>query len=259
LINQRWQALMEETELRQSLDLSGTAPGAHRTMASSVYDRLRRDILEGTLKPGERLPIDVVRARYGTGASPVREALNRLAAEGVVALEDQKGFRVPPISRTDLLELTRTRCWVNEIAVREAIARGDAIWEERLVVAYHRLSRAPRHSPEGANRVNPGWERLHREFHTAVIAACGSQWFVEAFQTLFDRATRYRHLSINPAPERDDMAEHRAIMEAALARDAAEAIRLLNAHISFTAEIVATADGVLPDGATAAPRRRPRA
>jgi len=238
---------MDETESRHSLDASDPAPGGHRTMASSVYGRLRRDILEGTLKPGERLPIDALRARYGTGASPVREALNRLAAEGVVALEDQKGFRVPPISRADLLELTRTRCWVNEIAVRESIARGDAAWEERLVVAYHRLSRSPRTSPEGANRVAPEWERLHREFHTAVIAACGSQWFIEAFQTLFDRATRYRHLSITPAPERDDMAEHRAIMEAALARNAAEAIRLLNAHISLTAEIVAGADDVLPD------------
>lgn len=249
---------MQEIEPPQAPDLSGIEPGGHRTMASSVYDRLRRDILEGALKPGERLPIDIIRARYGTGASPVREALNRLAAEGVVALEDQKGFRVPPISRADLLELTRTRCWVNEIAVRESIARGDAAWEEQLVVAYHRLWRAPRHSPEGANRINPGWERLHREFHTAVIAACGSQWFIEAFQTLFDRATRYRHLSILPAPERDDMAEHRAIMEAALARDTAETVRLLNAHISLTSEIVTTADGILPDPQPEGPRRRPR-
>ena len=250
---------MDETETRLGPEMSDTEPGGHRTMASSVYGRLRRDILEGTLKPGDRLPIDSLRARYGTGASPVREALNRLAAERVVALEDQKGFRVPPISRADLLELTRTRCWVNEIAVRELIARGDAAWEEQLVVAYHRLWRAPRTSPEGANRVNPDWERLHREFHTAVIAACSSQWFIEAFQTLFDRATRYRHLSIEPAPGRDDMAEHRLIMEAALARDSAEAIRLLNAHISLTSEIVATAEGVLPDPTNAASPRRPRA
>ena len=250
---------MNETDTRPRSEVADTEPGGHRTMASSVYGRLRRDILEGTLKPGDRLPIDALRARYGTGASPVREALNRLAAEGVVALEDQKGFRVPPISRADLLELTLARCWINEITVRESIARGDAAWEEQLVVAYHRLWRAPRTSPEGANRVNPDWERLHREFHTAVIAACGSQWFVEAFQTLFDRATRYRHLSITPAPERDDMAEHRLIMEAALARNAAEAIRLLNAHISLTSEIVSTAEGVLPDAPNVKPLRRPRA
>jgi GntR family transcriptional regulator, carbon starvation induced regulator len=249
---------MDETETRPLPDSLDAAPGSHRTMASSVYGRLRRDILEGTLKPGDRLPIDALRTRYGIGASPVREALNRLAAEGVVALEDQKGFRVPPISRADLLELTRTRRWINEIAVRESIARGDAAWEERMVVAYHRLSRAPRTSAEGANRVNPEWERLHRDFHTAVIAACGSQWFIDAFQTLFDRATRYRHLSISPAPERDDMAEHHAIMEAALARNAAEAIRVLNNHISLTSDIVATADGLLPDGAGGTPKRRPR-
>ena len=250
---------MDETETQPRPEILGADLGGHRTMASSVYGRLRRDILEGTLLPGERLRIDALRARYGTGASPVREALNRLAAEGVVALEDQKGFRVPPISRADLLELTRTRCWIHEIAVRESIARGDAAWEEQLVVAYHRLWRAPRTSPEGANRVNPDWERLHREFHTAVIAACGSQWFIDAFQTLFDRATRYRHLSIIPAPERDDMAEHRLIMEAALARDSAEAIRLLNAHISLTSDIVSTAEGLLPDPANVKPLRRPRA
>src|SRR5690606_7980773 len=156
-------APMAEDEPSHAPDFAGTEAAGHRTMASSVYNRLRRDILEGAREPGARLPIEVIRARYGTGASPVREALNRLAAEGVVVLEDQKGFRVPPISRADLLELTRTRCWINEIAVRESIARGDAAWEEQLVVAYHRLWRAPRHSPEGANRINPGWERLHRE------------------------------------------------------------------------------------------------
>ena len=250
---------MEVTEVQHPLDQAGNATGTNRTMASSVYGLLRCDILEGRLKPGERLRIDALRSRYGTGASPVREALNRLAAEGVVALEDQKGFRVPPISQADLLELTRTRCWINEIAVRESVARGDAAWEERLVVAYHRLSRAPRTSAEGANRVNPDWERQHREFHTAVIAACGSQWFIDAFETLFDRATRYRHLSIVPAPDRDDMAEHRAIMEAALARNADEAIRLLNDHISLTSTIVATAEGILPEDAGTTPRRRSRA
>jgi len=64
------------------------------TLASSVYDRLRGDILSGSLPPGEKLRTEALRSRYEVGNSPIREALNRLSADGLVTREDQKGFRV---------------------------------------------------------------------------------------------------------------------------------------------------------------------
>jgi len=213
---------------------------APTTLASSVYERLRRDIVEGQLVPGEKLRIDSLRALYGIGASPLREALNRLSAEGLVVQEDQRGFRVPPVSIDDLQELTRTRRWLNEIALRESIARGDPAWEERIVLAHHRLSRTP-FNLGGPSLVNPEWERRHREFHAALIASCGSRWIAAFWAQLFDLADRYRHLSKRGDGQlRDVNTEHRLIMEATLARNAALAIRLLDEHLSRTAELVAS-------------------
>ena len=224
-------------------DDARTAAGresAPTTLASSAYERLRRDIVEGTLSPGEKLRIDALRTLYGIGASPLREALNRLSAEGLVVQEDQRGFRVPPVSMDDLQELTRTRRWLNEIALRESIARGDSAWEERIVVAHHRLSRTP-FNLGAPHLANPEWERRHREFHAALIASCGSRWIAASWVQLFDLADRYRYLSKRGDGEhRDVPTEHRVIMEATLARNTELAIRLLNEHVSRTAELVAS-------------------
>jgi DNA-binding GntR family transcriptional regulator len=209
------------------------------TLASAAYERLRRDIRIGRLAPGEKLRIDALRTIYEIGASPLREALNRLSAEGLVVQEDQRGFRVPPLSIEELQELTRTRCWLNEIALRESIARGDTAWEERIVLAHHRLARTPVYS-DSVTKVDPEWEKRHREFHAAILSACGSRWLQAYCESLFDQADRYRYLSVQALEHRDFVGEHRAIMEATLARNAELAIRLLNQHVSKTAELVAS-------------------
>jgi GntR family transcriptional regulator, carbon starvation induced regulator len=108
------------------------------TRTTIVYEQLRREIVSGRLLPGEKLRVEVLRERYGVGGSPLREAMNRLTAEGLVSQLDQKGFRVSPVSTDELLELTRTRCWLNEITLRESITRGDAAWEEQVLLAFHR-------------------------------------------------------------------------------------------------------------------------
>ena len=110
-------------------DLAQREPAG--TLASSVYDRLRGDILSGSLPPGEKLRTEALRARYEVGNSPIREALNRLSADGLVTREDQKGFRVAAASRADLEELVKTRCWLEQIALRESIANGDDVLGRR--------------------------------------------------------------------------------------------------------------------------------
>src|SRR6266436_2137454 len=72
---------------------------ANRTLTSDLFDRLRTDILRCNLKPNSRLLFRDLRAAYASGMSPLREALMRLASDGLVVLEDHKGFRVAPVSR----------------------------------------------------------------------------------------------------------------------------------------------------------------
>ena len=74
-------------------------------MSTTVYQELRADLLAGRLKPGEKLRAEALGQRFSIASSPIREALNRLVSEGFVLLEDQKGFRVAPVSESELREL----------------------------------------------------------------------------------------------------------------------------------------------------------
>ena len=208
------------------------------TFASSTYARLRADIIAGVFPGGGKLRIRQLCERYDVGISPVREALNRLSRDGFVRQSDLLGFSVTPLGLAELEELTRTRCWLNETALRESISNGDAAWEEAIVVAHHRLSRVARwigDGPEAA--VNPEWETAHRVFHAALIAGCGSQWLQGYCEHLFDIADRYRHLSRTPAARRSrGPDEHRLIMEATLARRADDAVALLCNHFRKTSD-----------------------
>jgi DNA-binding GntR family transcriptional regulator len=229
------------------------------TLASIATRKLRQALAAGRFRPGERLQMAALCELLEAGSSPVREALNRLAAEGLIDQHDQRGFWVPPVSLADLEELTNTRRWVNEIALRESIARGDAAWEERIVVALHRLNQIARVRDLDTMGASPDWDRLHREFHRALIAGCGSRLLVDFAESLLDRAARYRHLAVSvTATTRDVSGEHRAIAEAALARDGERAIALLNAHFVRTMNVVGSFAQPSDDGAKA-PRRRARA
>ena len=217
----------------------GKPEGAAGTLASSVYDMMRQDILKGDLPPGEKLRVEYLRDRYGVGASPIREALNRLSVDGVVMRVDQKGFRVATVSVAELDELIKTRCWLEETAIRESIAAGDDAWEERLVLAFHRLSKAPRSAEQITYAINPDWEVLHRAFHLALIGACGSRWLISYCEQLNDLADRYRQLAVRVTyPRRNELDEHKAIMDAAVNRDSDRAVEVLMDHYRRTAAII---------------------
>ena len=216
---------------------SKSAATRSSTLASRAYERLKHEIITARLLPEQKLHIANLCDRYEMGLSPMREALNRLSRDGMVIQVDQRGFRVAPVSIEHLEELTRTRCWLDEIGLRESILHGDQQWEENVVLAYHRLTREQPAGRTPAER-GPGWEDAHRGFHASLVAACRSYW-LRAFSTeLFDAAERYRHLSRiawRSKPPRD---EHKAIMEATVSRNTALAVELLTTHLRRTAEAV---------------------
>lgn len=207
------------------------------TLASSVYQQLLEDILAGKLKPGHKLRLQSLKNDYQVGNSPLREALNRLSANGMVVREENKGFRVSPASVDELQELIKTRCWLEGIALRESIKNGNEEYDERIVVAVHRLSRI---SPnEDGSYSSPEQEQRHREFHYAILSACDSKILLEYCAQLHERTLRYRNLSpVVEYREGNESKEHKAILEAVLERDADTAVRLLTSHYEVTAEIV---------------------
>lgn len=219
--------------------------GGSETLASIVYNKLLEDILKGHLEPGRKLRLQALKDQYVVGNSPLREALNRLSANGMVVREENKGFRVSSASAAELMELVRTRCWLEEIALRESIRNGDEQWEEQVVLAYHRLSRAPRAENEESFNTNPEWEAIHRQYHLALISACNSNLLLGYCARLHEQALRYRNLTAVVAyRERYEHDEHEAIRDAALDRDADKAVELLIAHFKVTGDIVVSSGGL---------------
>jgi DNA-binding GntR family transcriptional regulator len=210
---------------------------AEPTLNAAVFRQIRADVVACRLMPNERLRVEALRERYGVGGSPIREALMRLQAEGLVELEQNKGFRVAAVSRDRLIDLMRARVEIESIALRWSIEQGGVGWEADLLGAFHRLSRQKK---TGSGSISPDWIKEHRAFHAALVAACGSPALQAIREGLFDQSERYVALSIvSKWMPRNDSAEHEQIMRAALARNIARAIELNSEHIERTAQKVA--------------------
>ena len=205
-----------------------------------VADELRKLIIQGTLPPGEKLKVKTLSALLHTGASPIREALSLLTSDHLVERIDQRGFRVAPASERQFRDILMSRCKLEEIAIRQSLAKGDTAWEEHLVLIHHRLSKAKRASVEE-------WEGLHKAFHTALISACDSPIMLRFCDQLYDLNIRYRYIantSVNYG-KRNVALEHKQIFEAALERDADAASKQLTHHYELTGEFLAERVGSL--------------
>lgn len=205
-----------------------------KTLFESVYDRLRTDIIDGKLTPDSKLRIEELREKYNISASPLREALNRLAGEGFVNIVGQRGFRVAPVSMEDLLDITRMRIQLECEALRESIKKGDDIWESNIIAAFHRLTKA-----EDIRESNfPEWEQRNNDFHNALISACTSPWLLRLRHLMYEQHKRYRLISILAHDEARDLhKEHECIKDATIARNIKLACEETKKHIQRTADV----------------------
>lgn len=238
---------MSRISALSSASQTASQAGSNVTLATNLYDRMRADLLAGKLEPGRKLQIEFLCDQYQAGQTPVREALNRLTSDGLVERRDQRGFAVTGISAADLREITKTRVWLEEVALREAFAADQPEWEEALVLAYHRLSKVPRSLSETQYLENPEWERLHRAFHRTLISGCQSRWLLNFCEQLSDQLYRYRQLSVKRVyPNRHEREEHKAMLDAVIERDAARAIQLMRKHYETTADIILADANLFP-------------
>ena len=213
--------------------------GGARTQSSALVERVRADIVAGALAPSARLKLPDLAERYQSGINPLREALARLSATGLVLLEDQKGFRVAPVSREDLLDLTSVRTDIECLALRQSIAHGDVEWEARVIATHHRLTRMKLIAASNPKRLSDAWETIHQDFHQALISACQSRWLIQFHNQLAEQSARYRRLAIDFATSKRDIAgEHVDIVKTVLNRDADRACQLIRAHFARTTDIV---------------------
>jgi DNA-binding GntR family transcriptional regulator len=203
---------------------------------------MKRSIVCCELAPGTKLKVDALSKAYDLSSSPIREALNRLAQEGIVNASDNKGFRVAPITVEDFQEISRIRSLLEGEALSDAIEYGDDAWEGDVLAAFHRLSMVEKRLGNGPVALDDDWSERHKAFHFALFSACRSPLLLTMIDSLFDRAERYRRFSaLHRQTERHKSNEHQAIMKAALGREKDKAVKLLRKHIDHTKDSIGEA------------------
>lgn len=219
--------------------------GVAADSGEALYRRLRADLVMGVLPPGRKLGLDGLRVAYGAGISTLREVLNRLASEALVVAEGQRGFAVAPVSAEDLREVAEMRLLLECHAIVQSFSAGDLDWEARVVGTHHKLAVLERRLLAGDHADAALWKRFDREFHQALIAACGSTALLETYAGAYDRYLRYQMVAVvfrgAVAAE-----EHAALLAAALARDAARACAILEAHVQGCVDHVIGTDALAP-------------
>ena len=215
-----------------ALDVENSEPPGP-TLATTVTGRLRTAIIVGEMAPGTKINIDRVRDQLGVSLSPLREALSRLFSEGFLTFQDNRGYRVAPVSEGDLLQISLLRVKLETLALRAAIELGDAKWEEAILRGLKELQ-AIRCDPKDARSVE-AYELAHRNFHVELISACEMPLLLQFSHTLHSLYDRYRRIFLaapHLAPDR--MGEHIEMATAAVERRKNEAVTLLKRHIEKT-------------------------
>lgn len=219
--------------------LRGASDPGSRT--ERAYQRLRAEILQGGLAPGERLRAADLDARFDLGLTPIREALVRLGTEDLVLIESNRGARVRETSPEEFADLMKTRREIERLCLGESIRLGDAKWEAEVIAALHVLGRTPLPDFSDSERT-ANWESHHRKFHAALVSACRSDWLLRFWNQLVDHSERYRRIRLKgPLLAHNVQAEHEAILDAVLRRDVNETIRLMDQHLCESEEAVKAA------------------
>jgi DNA-binding GntR family transcriptional regulator len=204
-----------------------------RTRADALRDQMRDDILSGALKPGQRLMFPDLSSRYGASVGVTREALAGLVSQGLVRASAHQGYMVTPLSKTDLHDLVVARCMVESLVIEASVNNGGVEWEAQVVAAHHVLTRAHAELSDSP-QTNARWSQAHSMFHEALFAACGNAKLLDITRFLGESAALYRRWSDSIPDGRDVLAEHRALLDAALSGNATEAADLLRTHLQAT-------------------------
>ncbi|PSV86361.1 FCD domain-containing protein [Photobacterium leiognathi] len=202
------------------------------TISDRLISVIKKDILNGTYQPGQKLVLNDLKAHYKVGGSPLREAMVQLAWQKYLVMKPQKGFWVADVSLDELRHIIQSRFAIGRLALKEAVAVGDEQWELNILTAFHKLSRL---DPDSEDFDVDEWDKRHKEFHLAIVECKGSEFLLDILSHIYDQQDRYRHFllgkDIAPVNRYHDHGEHEAVMNAVLRRDADLASKLLYAHV----------------------------
>lgn len=228
----------------------------------AAYRLIKRDILNGRFLPDEPLRLPALSALTGLSATPLREALSRLAEQGYVASTANCGWRVAGVSVAQVEDLARARLAIEGALLVASIAEGGVAWEAGIVAAHHTLRQVTPPQPGNmALDARQRWIAAHESFHAALVAGSCNATLQRYRAQIADQLQRH-HQAILFAPSAfgaggaaaDLLADglsiprHTALMDAVLSRDPAAAEAALAAHVETTLCAYRSLSGALSSG-----------
>ena len=196
-----------------------------------VTDQIREAILGGEIEPGTLIRHRELEARYGVSATPVREAIQRLAAERLLLATPQRGAQVAPYDPVELGDIYQLRLLLEPMATGRSVTRADGPWQAKVQESFLAMEEAEPVGPKA-------WFDAHNQFHSVIRSRCDSPWTLRFIDDLVLHTERYRRL-IKRQPERSrPRAEHAELVRACLAGDGEHAADVMKRHLEGTLDFI---------------------
>ncbi len=219
----------------------------NESRTQTVWHKIREAIITGELAPDEKLNIEKLKDQYQVGATPVREALNQLDAEGLVRQEKSRGFWVSPISTDELKDLYNLRLMLEQQALELSLQNGDDAWEADVISAHHYLAKLESDPSFWESPDLMEWSVRYQRYHLSLLSACGSPWLIKIIDMLFMQTARYRYAHMAKGGDvaktlQKKAKKHQQLTDAIVKRDVAQAQQLLASCLDSTIEMLTHAD-----------------
>lgn len=205
---------------------------APRALYQEVADRLRQQIYSRTLEPGSWVDEMKLSQEFGISRTPMREALKVLAVEGLVTMKLRRGAYVTDVSRDDVAQVYHLLALLESDAAAQAAERASEAQRTQLRQLHARL--------EKQVRQRDAFFAANEQFHMALLDIAGNRWATQIATDLRKVMKLNRHHSLfKQGRLSDSLGEHRELMNAIEARDAARARELMRAHFEHGLEAAA--------------------
>ena len=207
------------------MDVAAAPPLARRALYEDVAERLRAQIFSRQLEPGAWIDETRLATEYGISRTPLREALKVLAAEGLVAMKPRRGAYVAEMSRDDVRQVYHLLALLESDAAAEVARRASDAQLEQLQRLHERL--------EKQVRQRDAFFAINEQFHLTLLEIAGNRWRTQIVTDLRKVMKLNRHHSLfRQGRITESLLEHRALMSAIGAREAAKAARLMREHFA---------------------------
>ena len=205
----------------------------HRSLREKVYDKLKRRLLTGKIRPGTRMMEKELASDLGVSRTPVREAVRQLEKEGLVKIEPGRGTRAQEISVKDIIDTLSVREELDALAAELAAGHITGADEEKLEELTDKYADAIKSGDMDL--------MIHADeaFHRKIVKISGNRTLSMVAKTVQAQVQRFRYLYYEDLKNYENMpAEHREIIKALVSKDGSVARDVADAHVKRLKDFV---------------------